>query len=65
MRASTVDLETQTVSAPGGRNYPFTAPETFRQMLLQGVDEIDLTLSRAESWMRFGIGIAQSGRGRY
>jgi 3-isopropylmalate/(R)-2-methylmalate dehydratase small subunit len=42
----TVDLETQTVISPGGRSYRFTAPETLRQMLLQGVDEIDLTLSR-------------------
>jgi 3-isopropylmalate/(R)-2-methylmalate dehydratase small subunit len=42
----TVDLETQTVSSPGGHRYRFTAPETLRQMLLQGVDEIELTLSK-------------------
>jgi len=42
----TVDLEAQTVTSPGGRQYRFAAPETLRQMLLQGVDEIELTLSR-------------------
>ena len=41
-----VDLESQTVTSPGGRQYPFTAPGTLRQMLLQGVDEIELTLSK-------------------
>ena len=41
-----VDLETQTVTSPSGRRMPFTAPGTLRQMLLQGVDEIELTLSR-------------------
>ena len=42
----TVDLEAQTVTAPGGTVLRFTAPGTLRQMLLQGVDEIELTLSR-------------------
>ena len=41
-----VDLETQTVTSPGGKAYPFTAPETLRQMLLQGIDEIELTLAK-------------------
>jgi 3-isopropylmalate/(R)-2-methylmalate dehydratase small subunit len=41
-----VDLEAQTVTSPGGTVYPFTAPETLRQMLLLGVDEISLTLGR-------------------
>jgi 3-isopropylmalate/(R)-2-methylmalate dehydratase small subunit len=41
-----VDLEAQTVTSPSGKVYPFTAPETLRQMLLQGVDEISLTLAR-------------------
>jgi 3-isopropylmalate/(R)-2-methylmalate dehydratase small subunit len=43
----TVDLEAQTVTSPGGRQFRFTAPGTLRQMLLQGVDEIELTLSRS------------------
>jgi 3-isopropylmalate/(R)-2-methylmalate dehydratase small subunit len=43
----TVDLDTQQVIAPSGTAYSFKAPEVLRQMLLQGVDEIDVTLSRS------------------
>ena len=46
--AVTVDLEAQTVTSPGGKQFTFTAPATLRQMLLQGVDEIELTLSRGK-----------------
>jgi len=42
----TVDLETQTVTSPSGQVFPFTAPATLREMLLEGVDEISLTLGR-------------------
>ena len=42
----TVDLESQEVVSPSGRRYCFEAPETLRQMLLQGMDEIAMTLSR-------------------
>jgi 3-isopropylmalate/(R)-2-methylmalate dehydratase small subunit len=42
----TVDLAAKSVTSPSGRTYAFDAPETLRQMLLQGVDEIALTLSR-------------------
>ena len=42
----TVDLESQEVISPSGRCYHFQAPETLRQMLLQGMDEIAMTLSR-------------------
>jgi 3-isopropylmalate/(R)-2-methylmalate dehydratase small subunit len=42
----TVDLEAQRVTSPSGRRYVFTAPGTLRAMLLQGVDEIELTLGR-------------------
>jgi 3-isopropylmalate/(R)-2-methylmalate dehydratase small subunit len=42
----TVDLEAQAVTSPSGRRYAFTAPGTLRDMLLQGVDEIELTLAR-------------------
>ena len=48
-----VDLESQTVTSPGGRQYRFTAPGTLREMLLQGVDEIELTLSRRETLEAF------------
>jgi 3-isopropylmalate/(R)-2-methylmalate dehydratase small subunit len=42
----TVDLEQQAVTSPGGKRYSFSAPPTLRDMLLEGVDEIDLTLAR-------------------
>ena len=42
----TVDLESQRVTSPSGKTYTFAAPGTLRQMLLDGVDEIDLTLGR-------------------
>lgn len=40
----TVDLQANTVTAPTGQ-YPFEIPPFFREMLLEGVDEIGLTLS--------------------
>ena len=43
----TVDLAAQTVTAPGGQVFPFRAPPVLRRMLLEGLDEVDLTLSRA------------------
>ena len=42
----TVDLESQVVTAPSGARYTFQSPEALRQMLLAGMDEIALTLSR-------------------
>ena len=42
----TVDLESQNVTSPRGMKFKFTAPETLRQMLLQGIDEIALTLAK-------------------
>lgn len=44
--AVTVDLQEQVVVAPDGERFAFTAPGTLRDMLLQGVDEIALTLSK-------------------
>ena len=49
----TVDLESQTVRTPAGLSFTFSAPETLRQMLLMGVDEIDYTLSHGEAIERF------------
>ena len=43
----TVDLQSQEVLAPDGAIHRFEAPAVLRQMLLNGVDEIDLTLSHA------------------
>ncbi|MBC5764554.1 3-isopropylmalate dehydratase small subunit [Ramlibacter albus] len=42
----TVDLEQQVVIAADGSRFAFKSPETLRQMLLAGVDEIQLTLER-------------------
>ena len=49
----TVDLEAQAVTSPSGRRYAFAAPGTLRDMLLKGVDEIELTLGRREEIERF------------
>jgi len=49
----TVDLEAQSVTSPGGRRFAFAAPGTLREMLLQGVDEIELTLSKKVDIERF------------
>ncbi len=49
----TVDLESQIVVSPKGGRFSFTAPETLRQMLMQGLDEIALTLKRSEEIERF------------
>ena len=49
----TVDLAKQQVTTSGGKTYAFSAPSTLRQMLLDGVDEIDLTLARRDEVERF------------
>jgi 3-isopropylmalate/(R)-2-methylmalate dehydratase small subunit len=49
----TVDLEAQSVTTPGGKRYAFTSPPMLRGMLLDGVDEIELTLRRREEIERF------------
>jgi 3-isopropylmalate/(R)-2-methylmalate dehydratase small subunit len=48
----TVDLEALAVTS-GGENYSFTAPPVFREMLLKGLDEIELTLSRHSAIAEF------------
>jgi 3-isopropylmalate/(R)-2-methylmalate dehydratase small subunit len=42
----TVDLEKLTVNTLGGQSYFFEAPQTLRQMLLEGMDEIAHTLAK-------------------
>jgi 3-isopropylmalate/(R)-2-methylmalate dehydratase small subunit len=44
----TVDLEACTIAC-GEQRYAFEAPAVFRSMLLKGVDEIELTLSRRDA----------------
>ncbi len=50
--AITVDLEAQVVSA-GDRRWSFAIEDEARQMLLAGLDAIDLTLQRAEQIRAF------------
>lgn len=44
----TVDVQRQCVTAPDGTLFPFRSPGQLRKMLLEGVDEIQLTLDRGE-----------------
>ncbi|MDB5841121.1 MAG: 3-isopropylmalate dehydratase small subunit [Herminiimonas sp.] len=44
--AITVDLREETVTAPDGKVFSFRAPRVLREMLLEGTDEIGVTLSR-------------------
>jgi 3-isopropylmalate/(R)-2-methylmalate dehydratase small subunit len=48
-----VDLASGTVTAPDGRAFPFTAPAAERRMLLEGLDEIGLTLKRRDEILAF------------
>jgi 3-isopropylmalate/(R)-2-methylmalate dehydratase small subunit len=41
-----VDIETQRISTPNGRIVPLRVPEFLRRGLLDGLDEIDVTLQR-------------------
>ncbi|SIQ51707.1 3-isopropylmalate dehydratase small subunit [Pseudacidovorax sp. RU35E] len=53
-RASvTVDLQALCVRTAGGLHFAFEAPATLRDMLLQGVDEIALTLGRQDEIAAF------------
>src|SRR5690606_27069515 len=47
-----VDLEAGRVMA-ADRTWSFTVPATLREMLLKGLDQIDLTLSRMEQIVEF------------
>jgi 3-isopropylmalate/(R)-2-methylmalate dehydratase small subunit len=49
----TVDLEKQVVVEPGGKAHDFSLDPFFRSMLLQGLDELGLTLSLVEEIERF------------
>src|SRR5207244_6784545 len=44
----TVDLETQTISGPGGRAVAFEIAPSDRMRLLEGLDDIGLTLKHAD-----------------
>jgi 3-isopropylmalate/(R)-2-methylmalate dehydratase small subunit len=49
----TVDLDGLCVSTGSGKRFSFTAPPALREMLLKGLDEISLTLSKSESIEQF------------
>jgi 3-isopropylmalate/(R)-2-methylmalate dehydratase small subunit len=49
----TVDLETQQITAPDGRVIPFDFDAFARECLLQGLDEIALTLQRDDAITAF------------
>lgn len=48
-----VDLESCTVTEPSGVVHGFVVPGNEREMLLKGLDIIDLTLERSEDILRF------------
>jgi 3-isopropylmalate dehydratase small subunit len=48
-----VDLETQTIVAPGGSRFAFPLPAADRDTLLRGLDDIGLTLVYAEEIARW------------
>jgi 3-isopropylmalate dehydratase small subunit len=48
-----VDLETQTIVAPGGTHFAFPLPAADRDTLLRGLDDIGLTLVHAEEIARW------------
>ena len=48
-----VDLEHERVTAPDGLTFAFATPKKLRDMLLNGLDEIDLTMQLNDSIARF------------
>ncbi|MEO8444270.1 MAG: 3-isopropylmalate dehydratase small subunit [Gammaproteobacteria bacterium] len=49
----TVDLAACTVVAPDGQRHPFTLPDADREMLLEGLDSIAVTLKRDAEILAF------------
>lgn len=49
----TVDLAQQTVTTPGGTSFAFDITEHRKHCLLNGLDEIGLTLAHAEAIRRY------------
>jgi len=45
----TVDLEAETVTTPGGQAFSFATDPIRREKLLQGLDEIGMTLQHADA----------------
>ena len=49
----TVDLQTQTISGPGGPDLTFEIPASDRMRLIEGLDDIGLTLKHADEIKAF------------
>jgi 3-isopropylmalate dehydratase small subunit len=56
----TVDLLTQTISGPGGADIRFDIPDVDRTRLLEGLDDIGLTLKHSEEIAAFEQRLAAS-----
>jgi 3-isopropylmalate/(R)-2-methylmalate dehydratase small subunit len=56
----TVDLEAKTIVTPDGRTVPFEFDETTRQRLLEGLDEIGLTLQHEDEIAAYEAGRSPS-----
>lgn len=56
----TVDLETQTISGPGGGDIKFDIPASDRTRLLEGLDDIGMTLKHADDIKAFEQRMAAS-----
>ena len=56
----TVDLETQTISGPGGPDITFDLPAADRMRLLEGLDDIGLTLKHTDEIVAFEARMAAS-----
>jgi 3-isopropylmalate/(R)-2-methylmalate dehydratase small subunit len=57
--AFTIDLERQLITTPSGRQVPFTVDAARRRALLEGLDEIAMTLSMEGEIAKFQTGDAQ------
>jgi 3-isopropylmalate/(R)-2-methylmalate dehydratase small subunit len=56
----TVDLNTQTISGPGGADISFDIPAADRMRLLEGLDDIGLTLKQTDDIVAFEKQMAAS-----
>ncbi len=55
----TVDLETMTVTTPYQDRFPFELDAFRRQCLMEGLDEVGLTLARDTQISKYEAGVAE------
>ena len=60
MLADCIDLETQTISGPGGPDIKFDIPDSDRTRLLEGLDDIGMTLKHTDDIKAFEKRMAAS-----